>query len=376
MIFNNPSEDLKDLFSPLKIAWLFPDRPQSIGTSPLFENNPSHRLRRMQFVKRSIRGVENAVFFPSECPDSDLPLTWTASTSYFNYSRNNPERLADWLKDYDAVVIFSVDPSDGELSRILRARGKTIIFDHCENIFGLGAEDAIMENASAITCCSARLAANTENYFLSRGISKPIFVLRDPVDDSVLSSGLFTGPMGPLFTESFNPNRALVMGMGANVRYVLPFLESVCRRAGYEIFILSERGFGFGPHMTTTWELNTWVRLALTCSVALCFHDVRQFPAKGNVKATMPMSVGIPAIAVPMDSYKEAITHGYNGYIADAEQEWVGCLTSLKDTDLRNTMGARAIQTTHSRYGMNKFCLDYLAMLGYLQSQRKESHVS
>ena len=158
------------------------------------------------------------------------------------------------------------------------------------------------------------------------------------------------------------------MGMGANVQYVMPTLEKYCAEAGYKIMLLTETGFTYPRHQVEYWTPYTWIDHALKCSVALCFHNIDQFPAKGNVKVTTPMSVGLPVIACPIDSYKEAIDHGYDGFIAYKDSDWVEHLNFLKDKGKRNMMGLRARQSAITKYSTMKIALDYIAMINYLQS--------
>lgn len=335
MIYQQPAEQLK-IQAPkpqeFRIAWLFPQ-------SDLI-TNPSARLRRYQI---------------SQYLSKLYGLIHSDNIFYYE-SRAN---LKTELLAYDVVVIFNIVEFDWGLCLFLKDNGKIVIFDHCENIFGLGHEDLVMENVSAITCCSTTLAVITENYLRNRGLSKPIFVIRDPIDDSALDLPL---PR----TVNFN-NRALVMGMGANVQYVLPFLDSLCDETGYEILIISEHIPVALKHLFEVWTPYTWMEQARTCTVALCYHDKDKFPAKGNVKVTAPMALGLPVIAPPIGSYLEAIDSGVNGYIASERSDWINALYQLKNPHLRLSMGLMARQKALTNYSTEKIGLDYLFMLNYLR---------
>jgi hypothetical protein len=329
---------------PLYIAWLFPDGSY---------DNPSNRLRRHQisdYFNCLGQTVKSETF---------IKQPWSSS----GYLVDSPAQMCQTLERFDVVVIFNVANYDAELIRLLRAKNKVVIFDHCENIFGLGAEDEIMKNVSAITCCSNVLADKTEKYLL--GSTTPIFIIPDPVDNVVLQN-----PNTAFNFRHNRPDRALIMGMGANVQYVLPFLEVLCKKTGYEILIMTEKGFPF-PYPTLEWNLNSWVHEAIVCSIALCFHDINQFPAKGNIKVTNPMSIGLPVIAPPMESYLDAITTGFDGFIARTEEDWIKYMEELKDPNLRTVIGIRARASAFAKYGMDKVALDYLAMAGQLRSMRK-----
>jgi hypothetical protein len=281
------------------------------------------------------------------------------SENFYNYAPEgliNSNRInSGVLLNFDVIVFFNIGTYDEALCKILRDNNKVIIFDHCENIFGLGSEDAIMGYASAITCCSKALADLTDQYLSQRGIEKNIFVIRDPLDDS-----------SPLPIAPLKKNTALIMGMGGNVRYVLPTLEPICEKAGYQILILSEAGLSCSSiHNYKIWSPYTWIEDACLCSVALCYHNEAQFPAKGNVKVTTPMSLGIPVLASPVASYKEAICDT-NGFICENEGDWVKRLIELKNPIFRHFMGRRARQKALSEYSTDKIGLDYLSMIFYL----------
>jgi hypothetical protein len=203
--YHQPAILLKDIRGPhvpYTIAWLFPKAD--------LVNNPSDRLRRFQ-ISRYLNNLPNLFI----------------SDNFYQYQEVDKERILY----YDYVVFFSVSDYDRDLCKFLKERARAIIFDHCENIFGLGAEDQIMDYASAITCCSKTLTEYTESYFHQKGQDKPIFTIRDPIDDDVLKY--------PVLPET-NRDIALIMGMGANVQYVLPMLEQACKEADYMIHIISE----------------------------------------------------------------------------------------------------------------------------------------
>jgi len=331
-IYYQPAEELKEKVfpGPIRIAWLFP-RADLL--------NPSNRLRRYQ-ISKYLNKVINIY-----------------SENFYDYTKI--DGLRNQLLNFDVIVFFNIEQFDQDLSRFLNESHKVIIFDHCENIFGLGSEDAVMGWASAITCCSTALARLTENYLQQKGLNQRIFVIRDPLDD------LYPLPQAPL-----NTNIALVMGMGGNVQYVLPTLEPVCEQTGYRIMILSEPGFPFSSkHIYKVWSPYSWVEDACRCSVALCCHDAVRFPAKGNVKVTTPMSLGIPIIASPIEAYKEAVDHLNTGYIADGPEDWEKRLLDLKETDIKYSMGFRARQRAMANYSTEKIGLDYLTMLYYLQKE-------
>jgi len=335
MIYKEPKIQCLHPLKNFRIAWLFPHADLS--------RDPSNRLRRFQLHQyfETLPEIESEIFTLYE----KEPL------------------LKDKLLAFDIIVLFNVSEFDKHLCIYLKNKGKIVIFDHCENIFGLGAEDHIMEAVSAITCCSTVLAENTEGYLRRIHINKGLFVIRDPIDDDIERT-LIRSKRSP----DKNSHKALIMGMGANVRYVLPLLERACSQTGYKIKILTETGFDFPNHEVVVWSPYSWVISAMNCDLALCCHDKDSFAAKGNVKVTNPMAMGLPVIATSIESYKEAIHDGYNGKIVESPELWTKCLDELKDPQYRAIMGLRARQSVLSRYSTESIGLDYLSMINALMA--------
>ena len=327
-----PTEDLKNgTLMSFSIAWLFPHANLAL--------DPSNRLRRYQ-ISNYLNNLTGIV---------------TQSKNFFFYGKK--ENLKEELLNFDVIVFFNINELDLQLMSFLNEQGKITIFDHAENIFGLGHEDAIMRAVTAITCCSNNLAQRTYNYLVETyHIEKPIFVIRDPIEDSALDNHAY--PHGD--------NLALVMGMGANVQYVMPTLERYCVAADYKMMLLTEAGFSYPRHRVEYWTPYSWINHALECSVALCFHNGDQFPAKGNVKVTTPMSLGLPVIACPIDAYTEAISNGNTGFIASHGEDWVRALNLLKNKGFRSLLGMRAKRAAITRYSTEQISLDYLSMIAHL----------
>ena len=331
MIYYRPSEDFKsNKFIPFKIAYLYPD---------FSLENPSNRLRRFQIGN-----------FLSKIPGVTVE-------NFFLYTEI--PNIIDKIKDFDIIVLFNLASTDITLCDTLK--DKIIIFDHCERIFGFPYQDEIMKRVTAISCCSVALANITDQYMIRLNPHPQVFVIRDPIEDSILKN---EQPIG-------QDNLALLMGMGGNIKYTLPFIAPIAEQAGYRIRIISEKDCSHLGHDFKEWGQHTWIKDALECSVALCFHNAESYPAKGNVKVTMPMALGLPVIASPVESYREIIEVDYNGYIAFTEQDWVTHLETLKNVPFRNLMGLRAKISAQREYSSQKIGMDYLSMIQKLQEMKR-----
>lgn len=125
--------------------------------------------------------------------------------------------------------------------------------------------------------------------------------------------------------------------MGGNGFLVSDYLRDVIESCGYELFLCTE-----WDNATKKWSLEEWPDDMAACDVILCPQRVDVQPGKSSVKATTAMALGLPVIASPLQAYKEIITHGENGFIAETKEEWGEALRALKDVKVRRRVGKAA----------------------------------
>ena len=71
--------------------------------------------------------------------------------------------------------------------------------------------------------------------------------------------------------------------------------------------------------------------------------------SKSNIKAVEYGARGIPVIASDVTCYRNYVTHGYNGFLARTEHEWLKYLHELaNDEDLRRYMGENNFKASTS----------------------------
>ena len=81
-------------------------------------------------------------------------------------------------------------------------------------------------------------------------------------------------------------------------------------------------------------------------------------------KITLGMAMGLPAVASPQQSYREAIDYKGGGIIAETERDWYDALHRLsRDPDLRSQLGQAAHQTVRERYATPVVAQRYLDVL-------------
>jgi glycosyltransferase involved in cell wall biosynthesis len=72
--------------------------------------------------------------------------------------------------------------------------------------------------------------------------------------------------------------------------------------------------------------------------------------AHTEYKITLGMAVGLPAVAQPQQSYREAIEYRGGGVLCDTIADWVSALHRLRDPAVRSDLGVRAAATVAERY--------------------------
>jgi glycosyltransferase involved in cell wall biosynthesis len=85
--------------------------------------------------------------------------------------------------------------------------------------------------------------------------------------------------------------------------------------------------------------------------------------AHTEYKITLGMAVGLPALASPQQSYREAIDGHGGGIIASTDGEWWAAVERLRDPAVRNDLGRRARQTVEERYATAVVARQYAALL-------------
>jgi hypothetical protein len=344
MIVDLNSLDHSNLKS-FSVAWLFPS--MNIVADPAF------RLRRYmihQYLKRLHYLVK----------ESRIIVGGAVHEEGTGYHINDTDNFIKYLKRFDAVVLFDLEEEDGIIVEELANSNTLCIFDHSESLFGLPHEDKIMKNAAAISCCSTVLMHYTNNHTIQIGAPDvPIFLIYDPIDIGTEYRKL------PVYKSS---NRACLLG--ANVQPYSDFLLGICEKAGYNFTVINKANFD-KRFECLEYTPYSWIEDITNCDIVLCYHDINRYPCKSNVKASTAMGLGMPVLACPLHSYKEAITHGFNGFIADNEDEWVRYLSELRDPKLRQFIGMNAKVSAFYQYGIHSVGSTFISMIQSLLKDKR-----
>lgn len=88
---------------------------------------------------------------------------------------------------------------------------------------------------------------------------------------------------------------------------------------------------------------------------------------KSTARAVLLMSLGLPIIVSPLESYTELIKHGENGFIARSAQDWIDYISLLRDNPkLRKVMGLNGRETVIKDYSNESQTSQYLAIFNNL----------
>jgi GT2 family glycosyltransferase/tetratricopeptide (TPR) repeat protein len=295
---------------PVDVAWLVPDEGQF---------DPALRIRRLNIsAKLSELGYKSKVIQ--------------------GYHGKNLHEVRNEVGDANTVVFATFGEYDLGLMKHLKSCGKKIVRDHCENMFGFPFEDECFKEADLITVCSTKLNQLTKDQGYNH-----VAIIKDAIEDRT--------PKSPLvYEDRYDKPKAVFMGGGGNSFLVNDVLKPQIEKAGYELVTITE-----WDDATIKWDKDTWPDDFCSCDVALCPQRVDQQPAKSNVKVTTAMALGVPVIAAPLQSYKEIIEHGKNGYICEKPEDWYKALVELKDPEKRKEIG------TAGKNSVGEYTLEHIS---------------
>lgn len=283
------------------IVWLIP---------VLDLSNPSIRIRRYNVSnKMNSLGVQSKII-------SDY------------YGRNLGD-IREEIGDAKIVVITQCTERDLRIIQYLKAYNYKFVFDHCEAIFNLPFEAAILSLVDMISCCSTLLRDLTIQHGFQHAVA-----LKDAIEERY--------PSGQVVYENrYTRPKAVFCGMGGNSYLASDYLKSHLDKAGYDLVLITE-----WVNATVKWDSDTWPDDLIKNDVSLCPQDMRFQIAKSNNKVTTAMAFGMPVLASPISSYKEVINHGRNGFLCTTDSDWIDCLIQLKDPDVRRRVGTEAKKVT------------------------------
>lgn len=107
---------------------------------------------------------------------------------------------------------------------------------------------------------------------------------------------------------------------------------------------------------------------------------IEKDPAKGALEGwkvksenrlTLMMALGLPVIATPIPAYEPLVQQGKNAFLANGKAEWLTCLNTLKDPDLRRSVGQAARRTATDKYSQTRQAEKLIVVLRSLLQSHK-----
>jgi glycosyltransferase involved in cell wall biosynthesis len=94
--------------------------------------------------------------------------------------------------------------------------------------------------------------------------------------------------------------------------------------------------------------------------------------AKSEIKFVEAGALALPVVASDIDPYRDAISHGRNGFLVSNEKQWTQALSRLiQDRALCSTIGQAARETVLKRYSPRARTGDLANLLTGLEERSK-----
>ncbi len=281
--------------------------------------------------------------------------------------------------DYDVIVLYRLFYSDylAELVKELKRHGKVVVYDIDDYIFddsalpylnvrGVSKDElrrVINNHRRAMDLCDYCIVSTDALSRILSGINKKAFVLRNGLSDElikiskdalknklpdtdIIKIGYFSGT-ATHDRDFLEASDALIYVLEncRNVKLIVGGHLKLDKR--FDVFIDNGK-VEFLPYVHWRYLPYNLVKahINLVPLEQNIFND-----AKSELKYFESAILQIPTIATPVESYKYAIRHGINGFLASSTEEWIECLEKLiKDRTLLKEMGANCYDHAISNY--------------------------
>lgn len=131
----------------------------------------------------------------------------------------------------------------------------------------------------------------------------------------------------------------------------------------YQLVTISRDRSGVQWNLKTVWEE------ILKCDIAVIPLDTisPEQLMKSNNRLTMFKALGLPVICSPIPAYKDIIVDGENGFFAERPEDWIRCLNTLRDINVRRKVGLADRDKIFSLYNVNVIGGKYLRLFRELK---------
>ncbi len=272
-------------------------------------------------------------------------------------------------------LCVAVDLRGEAIERLIGASLDVVVF---EKVIGEGAE-TLARRLGAAGTRTLYVAGDLFGHEMARAVdrvvaaSEQLTKVAGPHRDRVsVIEPVIDAPAGLVKDHRRRPRteriRVVWVGYPENVHLLAPVREALkdSRLARYELVTISR-----GPGVTHQWHRRRVYRQLLDCDIAVLPANATDwYQAKPNTRLTMFKSLGIPAVASPIDSYQRTLVQGRSCYFARATSDWVEALLELKDPDRRREVGLADREQVLARYGPEAIGQKWLALFQALAARR------
>jgi glycosyltransferase involved in cell wall biosynthesis len=276
-----------------------------------------------------------------------------------------------------AVVVFQkmMDARCQAEADKIRASGGKVVFDANVNYYEIwgdyfvpGTRPTEQQRADALRMTASADWVVADSSYLA-GVIRPlnprVTLISDNVDTAVYR--------GARQHRSGGPVRLVWSGIGKKAVHLLSIREALASVGNAELVLVVDDPPECLPDLERVIPCRVLRFSHRRYSRTLSGCDIMLSPkrlvngyemAHTEYKITLGMAVGLPAIASPQQSYREAIGYRGGGIIADTPGEWRDGIERLVGSpDLRAELGARARQTVAEHYSTPIVAARYLALL-------------
>lgn len=282
-------------------------------------------------------------------------------------------------KNLDAVVIHR---SSSFLTyyflKLLKKRGLFIIYDYDDALFNTESivnshTDGVIKGSDAVTAGSHYLLEYSMN------LNRNSYLLPTPVDINLFH---------PKYEKENNDEKIVIGWLGSGSETQLPNLRmlkkpliNLSQKYDIKFKIVSALSGKVRSEFSdlgfeVDFGLDHWVPLEDIPKQVSDF-DIGVMPltndnfSKGKcaMKAIEYMSMEIPVVASAVGENNYAIKHGYNGFLAGNEDEWVEYLEKLiLDRNLRKKIGKKGRKIVEKRYSLEVVGKDMAKIINNFKS--------
>ncbi len=264
---------------------------------------------------------------------------------------------------YDVVVFFKAmdEECQAEAARI-KGYGGRIVFDANVNYYeidghydipGTRPTEQQQRDAIAMTRDADHVVADSSVLLeVVQRFNERATWIPDNVDLSDWTSRVVHGPREVV--------RIVWSGVAKKAAPLLGIRDALATLRGAELILVSnERPEVLDelesaiPCTFLPFAMRGYASILGTCDLIISPKNLANAYERGHSewKIALGMAAGLPAVASPQQSYREAIGHLGGGVIADTPEEWAAALGDLTgDSDRRAVLGALARRTVEERY--------------------------